>query len=74
MPVPSTSFTVRPRQRQPECARLLSSRPVSRVSAVIICAGNVNADRGSRRARIDRPSVRLLDLEELHVNPLRMAR
>ena len=37
-------------------------------------AASVNADRGARCARIGRPSVRLLDLEQLHVNPLRAAR
>jgi hypothetical protein len=37
-------------------------------------AACVNADRGSRCARIGRPSVRLLDLEQLHANPLRAAR
>ena len=34
----------------------------------------VNADCGARCARIRRPSVRFLDLEQLHANPLRAAR
>ena len=34
----------------------------------------INADRGSRGARISRPSFRLLDLEQLHANPLIAAR
>ena len=34
-------------------------------------AAHVNADRGSRCVRIGRPSVRLLDLEQFHANPLR---
>ena len=38
------------------------------------CAAGINADRGARCTRIGRPSVRLLDLEQLHANPLRAAR
>ena len=38
------------------------------------CTSDVNADRGSRGARISRPSFRLLDLEQLHANPLIAAR
>ena len=37
-------------------------------------AARVNADRSSRCARIGRPSVRFLNLEQLHANPLRAAR
>ena len=37
-------------------------------------AAHVNADRSSRCARIGRPSVRFLDLEQFHANPLRVAR
>jgi hypothetical protein len=37
-------------------------------------AAHVNADRSSRCARIGRPSVRFLDLEQFHANPLRAAR
>ena len=40
IPLPSTSFTVRPRQRQPVLACAHSSLPVSRVSAVTISSGN----------------------------------
>ena len=36
-------------------------------------AGSVNADRGSRPARIGGPAVRLFDLEQLHVISLRAA-
>ena len=35
-------------------------------------AARVDADRGSRCARISRSSVRLLDLEQLHANPLHL--
>src|SRR4051812_45973178 len=37
-------------------------------------AADVNADCGSRRARIGWPSVRLLDLEQLHADLLNVKR
>ena len=53
MPVPSASFTVRPRQCQQRCACVDSRRPVSRVSALSIVSGK------RRRARQYAP-VRML--------------
>ena len=60
-----------------EAARLRAERALARPvshAVVVLGAGSVNSDRSARCAQIGRPSVRLLDLEQLHVNPLRAAR